>query len=113
MRRITGEVERITQKHGSLCLSVTEQFLAFFAEKTTCDRDWVIALLEDEPAGDQTSSPFVVFRTALAAVSGDVFLGDAVDYRTNSRPHAGTGTHGAWLVGGVEDKVGQVATIAA
>ena len=93
--------------------SVTEQFLAFFSEETAGDGDGVIALLEDEPAGDETSSPLVVFRTALAAVSGNVFLGNAVDDRANSRPHAGTGTHGTWFVRGVEDEVREVAAITA
>jgi hypothetical protein len=53
---------------------VTEQFLAFLSEKTASDRNAVIALLEDEPAGDEASSPLVVFRAALAAISGNVFL---------------------------------------
>ena len=97
----------------SLYSSVAEQFLAFFSEKAAGDGNGVIALLEDEPAGDETSSPLVVFRTTLAAVSSDVFLGNAVDYRAYSRPHAGTGAHGARFVGGVEDEVGQVAAIAA
>ena len=92
---------------------VSEQFLAFFSEKTAGDGNVVIALLENEPAGDETSSPLVVFRTALAAKSGNVFLRNAVDDRANSRPHAGTGAHGAGLVCGVEDEVGQVAAIAA
>src|SRR5882724_3039556 len=92
---------------------VSEQFLAFFSEKTAGDGDVVIALLEDEPAGDETSSPLVVFRTALSAKSGNVFLGNAVDDRANSGPHAGTGAHGEGLVRGVEDEVGQVAPIAA
>jgi len=55
--------------------------LAFFSAKTACNGDGVIALLEDEPARDETSSPLVVFRTVLAAVSGNVFLGNAVDDR--------------------------------
>src|SRR5882724_9361125 len=92
---------------------VSEQFLAFFSEKTAGDGDGVIALLEDEPTGDETSSPLVVFRAALAAKSGNVFLRNAVDDRANSRPHAGTGAHGAGLVRGVEDEVGQVAAITA
>jgi hypothetical protein len=100
-------------KAGSLCGPVTEQFLAFLSEKTGGDGDVVIALLEDEPAGDEASSPLVVFRTALAAISGNVFLGDAVDDRANSSPHAGAGAHGAGLVRGVEHEVGQVAAIAA
>ena len=83
------------------------------SEKTASDGDAVIALLEDEPAGDETSSPLVDFCTALAAISGNVFLGNAVDDCANSRPHAGTGAHGAGLVRGVEDEVGQVAAIAA
>src|SRR6266850_7757573 len=92
---------------------VSEQFLAFFSEKTAGDGDGVIAFFEDEPAGDETSSPLVVFRTALAAKSGNVFLRNAVDDRANSRPHAGAGAHGTGLVRGVEDEVGQVAAIAA
>ncbi len=76
--------------------------MAFLSEKTACDWDAVIALLEDEPAGDEASSPLVVFRTALAAISGNVFLRDALDDRANSSPHAGAGAHGAGLVRGVE-----------
>ncbi len=105
--------QRITKKQRVLCRSVTEQLLAFFSEKTAGDGNGVIALLENEPTGDQTSSPLVVFRTALAAISRNVFLGNAIDDRANSRPHAGTGAHGAGLVRGVEDEVGQVAAIAA
>ena len=73
----------------------------------------VIALLEDIPAGNQTSSPLVVVRTALAAVSSNVFLGNAEDDRANSRPHAGTRAHGTGFVRGVEHEVGQVAAVAA
>jgi hypothetical protein len=62
---------------------VTKEFLAFFSEKTAGDGNAVIALLEDEPAGDETSSPLVVLRTALASISGNVFLGNAVDDRAN------------------------------
>src|SRR6266850_6040224 len=92
---------------------VSEQLLAFLSEKTAGDGDVVIALLEDEPAGDETSSPLVVFRAALAAKGGNVFLRDAVDDSANSRPHASTGAHGAGLVRRVENEVGQVAAIAA
>ena len=92
---------------------VTEKFLAFSPEKTAGDGDVVIAFLEDEPAGNETSSPLVVFRTAPAAIGGNVFLGNAIDDCANSRPHAGTGAHGAGLVRGVEDEVRQVAAIAA
>ena len=92
---------------------VTEQSLAFFSEKTSGDRDAVIALLEDEPAGDEASSPLVVFRTALAAISGNVFLGHAINDRANSSPYAGAGAHGAGLVSGVEHEVAQVPAIAA
>jgi len=98
---------------GPLCCPVTEQFFAFLSEKATGDGDAVIALLEDQPTGDEASSPLVVFRTVLAAISGNVFLGDAVDNRANFRPHAGTGAHGAGLVRGVEHEVGQVAAITA
>ena len=87
--------------------------MAFLSEKTAGDGDVVIALLEHEPAGNETSSPLVVFRTALAAVSGDVFLGNAVDDGANSGPHAGAGAHGARLVRGVQDEVGQITAIAA
>ena len=92
---------------------VTEQFLAFFSEKTAGHGDGVIALFEDKPAGDKTSSPLVVFRTTGAAISGNVFLGNAVDDRANSRPHAGTGAHGTGLMSGVEDEVGQIPAITA
>src|SRR5712692_7886869 len=92
---------------------VTEQFLAYLSEKTAGDGDGVIALFEDKPAGDETSSPLVVCRTALAAISGNVFLGNAVDNRANSSPHAGAGAHGAGLVRGVEHEVGQVPAITA
>ena len=68
----------------------------------------MIALLEDESAGDEASSPLVVFRTALAAISGNVFLRDAVDDRANSSPHAGARALGAGLVRGVEHQVAQV-----
>ena len=92
---------------------VTEQFLAFLSQKTIDDGDRVIAFLEDEPARNQASSPLIVVRTALATISGNVFLGNTVDDRAYSGPHAGAGTHGTGLVCGVEDEVGQVAAIAA
>ena len=72
----------------------------------------MIALFEDEPAGDKTSSPLIVLGATLAAVSGYVFLGDPVDNCANSRPHASTGAHGARLVRGVEDEIRKVAAIA-
>src|SRR5712671_6925078 len=96
-----------------MCSPVTAKLLAFLSEKTARDGDRVIALLKDEPAGDETSPPLALFCTMLAAISGNVFLGNAVHDRANSRPHAGTGAHGAGLVRGVEDEVGQVAAIAA
>ena len=92
---------------------VTKQFLAFLSQKTAGDRDDVIAFLKDQPAWDKTRSPLVVFRAALAAISGDVLLRNAVDHRANSRPHAGTRAHRAGLVRGVQHEVGQVAAIAA
>ena len=95
-----------------MCSTVTEQFLAFLSEKTAGDGDWVIALFEDEPAGDKTSSPLIVFGAVFAAVSGYIFLGNAIDNRANSRPHASTGAHGARLVRGVEDEIRKVAAIA-
>ena len=103
----------LSKSRGARGSSVTEQFLAFFSEKTASDGNGVIALLEDEFTGDKTSSPLVVFCTALASISRDVFLGNAVDDCANSRPHAGTGAHGAGFVRGVENEVGQVAAIAA
>jgi membrane associated rhomboid family serine protease len=53
------------------------------------------------------------FRSVLAAISGNVFLGNAVNDRPNSAPYARTGAHGTGSVRGVEDEVGQVASIAA
>jgi hypothetical protein len=58
----------------SLRRSIAKQSLAFPSQKTTDNRNIVIALLEDHPAGDQAGSPFVFFGAALAAVGGDVFL---------------------------------------
>jgi hypothetical protein len=87
--------------------------MAFSAEKTAGDGNGVIALLEDKPAGNQTSSPLVVIRTALAAISSDVFLGNAEDHRANSGPHAGASAHGTGFVRGVEHEVGQVTAVAA
>ena len=103
---------RHSHENTALCASVAEQPLAFFSEKTAGDRNGVIALLENEPAGDKTRSPLIVLGAALATVSVYVFLGNAVDNRANSRPHASTGAHGARLVRGVEDEVGKVAAIA-
>src|SRR5437762_10357145 len=85
--------------------AVAEQFLAFGAKKAPRDRDDVIALLEHEAAGDQARAPLVVIRAALSAKGIDVFLRDPVNDRADSGPHARPGTHGAGLVGGVEDKV--------
>jgi hypothetical protein len=96
-----------------MCTPVAKQFLAFLSKKTADDGDGVIAFLEYKPAGDETSSPLVVFRAALATIIGNVFLGNTIDDRPNSRPHAGTGAHGTGLVSGVEDEVRQVAAIAA
>jgi hypothetical protein len=93
--------------------SVTEKLLAFLAQETADDGDVVIALLEDELAGDEARAPFIKFVAVLASVGGDIFLGHAVDDGANFGPHASAGAHGAGLVGGVKDKVGQVAAIAA
>ena len=90
---------------------VAEQFLTFLSEETPGDGDGVIALLEDEPAGDETSTPLEVICAVLATISGNVFLGNAVDDRANSRPHAGAGAHGTGFVRRVEHEVGQVAAI--
>jgi hypothetical protein len=57
-----------------MCTPVAEQFLAFLSKKTADDGDGVIAFLEHEPAGDETSSPLVVFRAALVTIIGNVFL---------------------------------------
>jgi hypothetical protein len=82
------------------------------SKKTANYGNGVITLLEDEPTGEETSSPLEVVRTSFAAISCDVFLGNAVDDSPNSRPHAGTGAHGTGLVRGIEDEVGQVTPIA-
>ena len=54
--------------------AVTKQFLAFSSEKTAGDGDAVIAFLEDEPTGDETSSPLVVLRAAFPAIGRNGFL---------------------------------------
>jgi len=56
---------------------------------------------------------YVEVNEALAAINGNVVLGDAVDDRADSRPHAGAGAHGAGFVRGVEHEVRQVAAITA
>ena len=63
---------------------VTKQFLALLSKKTAGDRDAVIALLEDEPARDETRAPLVVFRAALAAKRVDIFLRNTVNDRAYS-----------------------------
>ena len=103
---IAGKQE---SRHGP----VAEKPLALFSEKTPDDGNWMIALRQNVSAGDQTSSPLILFRTALAAVSGNVFLRDTKNDRANSRPHARAGAHGAGFVRGIEDEVEQVASIAA
>ena len=109
----TSKRKGLQKGSGQLRSPVTEEFLAFSAEKTADDGSGVIALLEDKPAGNQTSSPLVVFRAALAAVGGNIFLGNAVDDRADSGPHAGASAHGTGFVRGVEHEVGQVTAVAA
>jgi len=109
-----GDARReIQSRQLTICRPVTEQFLAFLPEETAGDGDGVITLLKDDPAGDETGPPLAVFRTMLAAISGNVFLGNAIHNRSNSRPHAGTRAHGTRLVSRVEDEIRQVAAIAA
>src|SRR5690349_398456 len=93
--------------------SVAEQLVALLAEKAAGHGNDVIALLENQAAGDQARPPFINFRAALAAVSRDVFLGNAENHGANSRPYAGAGAHGAGLVRRVQNKVGQVPAITA
>src|SRR6266436_5952315 len=92
---------------------VTEELLAFIAEKTADHRDMVIALLENELAGDQACPPFINLVSVLAAVSVNVFLRNAVNDRANFGPHASPGAHGTGLMRGIKDKVGKVAAITA
>ena len=65
----------------------------------------------DQSAGNEAGSPLILFRPALSSISGDVFLRDSVYDGTDSRPDAGTRTHRAGFVRGVEHEVGQVAAI--
>ena len=87
--------------------------MAIFSQEAAYDRDEVIALLEDVTAGNKARPPLVEFRAVLAPVRGDVFLGNTVNDRANPGPHAGARAHGARLMRGVEDKVGQIAAITA
>src|SRR5262245_54562514 len=82
-------------------------------QKTADDGYRVIALLEDQSAGNEARSPLVFFCPALSSISGDVFLRDSVYDCTDSRPDARTRTHRAWFVRGVEHELGQIATITA
>src|SRR5208282_5243082 len=59
-------------------------------------------------AGDQASTPLEFIRSARAAIRGNVFLGNAVNDRANSGPHAGARAHGARLVRRVEHEVRQI-----
>ena len=112
-RTISGGTGNLKSHQLAICRPVTEQFLAFLPEETAGDGDVVITLAKDDPARDETGPPLAVFRTMLAAISGNVFLGNAVHNRSNSRPHAGTCAHGTGLVSRVEDEIRQVAAIAA
>src|SRR5580704_8989561 len=105
----------VSQSHQALTMrsAVAKQFLALFAEKSAGHGDEVIALLEDQLAGNQTSPPLVVFRAALASIRSDVFLGNPVDNRSNARPHACACAHGAWFVSGVQNEVRQVTAVPA
>jgi hypothetical protein len=96
-----------------LCSSVTKQHLAFLSQKTAGNRNAVIAFLKNEFARDKTGTPLALFRTMLAAISGNVLLGNAVNNRANSGPHAGTGAHGTGLMRRVKDEIRQVAAISA
>jgi hypothetical protein len=93
--------------------TVTEKFVAFAAEESAGDGDDVIAAFENQPARDQAGAPLVFLGAALAAVRGDVFLGDAIDDGADAGPYAGSSAHGAGFVGGIENKVGEIASIAA
>lgn|SRR5262249_5326700 len=53
---------------------VTKQFLTFVAQKAANHGYRMIALLEDEPAGNKACSPLELFGSALSTVSGDVLL---------------------------------------
>jgi hypothetical protein len=87
--------------------------MAFTAQETANHGNVVIALLEDESAGDQARAPFINFVSVLATVCINIFLRNAVNDGANLGPHAGTGAHGAGFVCGVEDEVGKVAAITA
>jgi hypothetical protein len=53
--------------------------LALLSEKTPDHRDGVIALLENQTAGYEAGSPLVVIRAVLAAIRGNIFLGNTID----------------------------------
>ena len=95
------------------CWPVTEELLAFIAQKTADDGNAVIPFFENVPAGDETSAPFIDFVAVLAAVGVDVFLRNSIDDGADFGPDAGAGAHGAGLVRGIQDKVRQVAAVTA
>src|SRR5258708_12394300 len=88
-----------------LAPAVAKKFLTFLAKEAAGDRNNVIALFEDEFAGDQTGAPFIDFVSMLAAVGSDIFLHDAVNYPANSAPHAAAGAHRAGLMLRIDDKL--------
>jgi hypothetical protein len=112
-----GDARREIQSHQlAICRPVTEQFLAFLPEETAGHGDVVITLPKDDPAGYETGPPLAVFRTMLAAISGNVFLPiefssdlkqsqvlsgpNGVLMKTNLRYQNGSlyEHHGAWFV---------------
>ena len=87
--------------------------MALSAKEASDYRDMVVSLIEDHAARNEAGSPFVEIGAVLAPISVDVFLRDTVDDRADSGPDAGAGTHGARLVRGIEDKIGEVTAVTA
>src|SRR6516162_3600826 len=111
--RAAGQSYLLFRRLPSWAGHIAEQFLAVVAQKSGDCGNRVIAFLEYQFTRNQAGAPFVFLGAALLSVGGDVFLGDSVDDGADPRPDAGSGAHGAGLVRGVEDEIGEVATVAA
>jgi hypothetical protein len=71
----------------------------------------MIPLLENQRARNQTSPPLIFFRAAFTPISSNVFLRNAINNRSNSRPHASTRAHRTRFMRRVKNKFRKIAPI--
>ena len=63
------------------------------------------SFFEDEFARNETGAPFEFLGTVFFAVSGDIFLGNAVYHGAYFRPDAGTRAHSTRFVRGIQHEI--------